>query len=877
MALSLLSCYNRLGEVTDRRKGSGNMEQCTALPSALRRALGGLVALLGVALSAASCGFGAPEDPGINLLLNPGFEETASPGLAWSLGESSSLVAGPQGGRVLYADARSGRYAVTSQDVVLRPGVDRVVVSGRVKYTGIVPRESWGGARFLLVFRDQRRQQIGGWPTPVVLKGTGDWTEARGEVKVPEGARLVSLMVGMQDATGEAWFDDLRLMAFQGDRPMERVENSRTDTRGWYAFPGAKPAVFPGQGAAIDASFLQDAPAGKRGFVTVKDGHFAFTRGGRVRFWGVNIVANNPFRDHLTASRVAERLAKAGVNMVRLHHMDASWADPNIFDPAYDDTQHLSKQSLDNLDFLVSELKKRGIYIYMDLLVHRKFKQGDGVRDWEQVENGAKVVAHFNPRIIELQKDYARKLLTHVNAYTGKAYVDEPAIAMMEIINESSLFWPGGYDSIPPSYKQEIRDLFEAWCAKKGATAPAGAVADLLRQKNPQVLQFLTDLQDGYFQDMRTFLRSLGVKVPITGSNHWENWGADLLTNARMDYIDRHGYWDHPSGGFSPTDRFSNASMLLSPLQSLPMLGRQRVQDKPFIVTEWNNVWMNEYIAEGPLVMAAYGALQDWDGLLQFDYYGADWLDSMQSCFDVGNKPHVFAQYPAAAMLFRRGDVAAARRIAFGDLTAEEMMKGEPAGGDLPPGAPLTHRPSVYLEGLGTKPEAPAARAESVSTQTFESDTGQLRWDGEAGLVTLQAPAAAAAVGTMPGKPLELGDATLRLRTPFASVSVVTLDGKPIRQSRRLLLTAVARAENTGQVYNPTRTSLTNLGRAPILMQPVEGEVTLNLAKGVRWEAYALDAWGGRKERLSLLEEGGKYRLLLGADETPWHEIVAAR
>jgi len=38
--------------------------------------------------------------------------------------------------------------------------------------------------------------------------------------------------------------------------------------------------------------------------------------------------------------------------------------------------------------------------------------------------------------MIELQKKYARDLLTHVNPYTKTAYTDEPAIALVEISNE---------------------------------------------------------------------------------------------------------------------------------------------------------------------------------------------------------------------------------------------------------------------------------------------------------------------------------------------------------------------------------------------------------------------------------------------------------
>jgi hypothetical protein len=103
----------------------------------------------------------------------------------------------------------------------------------------------------------------------------------------------------------------------------------------------------------------------------------------------------------------------------------------------------------------------------------------------ETLENGAKIAAHYNRRLIELQKKYAHDLLTHYNPYTKTRYVDEPTIAMMEIINESTLFWVGGYSALPPSYIQEINDLFTKWCNQKGISRPQGSVPDLLRQKTP--------------------------------------------------------------------------------------------------------------------------------------------------------------------------------------------------------------------------------------------------------------------------------------------------------------------------------------------------------------------------------------------------------
>ena len=45
---------------------------------------------------------------------------------------------------------------------------------------------------------------------------------------------------------------------------------------------------------ALDFSHLLDAPAGKHGHVTVKDGHFYFADGTRARFIGFNLPTTRP-------------------------------------------------------------------------------------------------------------------------------------------------------------------------------------------------------------------------------------------------------------------------------------------------------------------------------------------------------------------------------------------------------------------------------------------------------------------------------------------------------------------------------------------------------------------------------------------------------
>ena len=48
------------------------------------------------------------------------------------------------------------------------------------------------------------------------------------------------------------------------------------------------------------------------------------------------------------------------------------------------------------------------------------------------------VIAMYNERLIQLQKEYAKELLCHVNPYTGLALIDDPAVVTIQLNNEDT-------------------------------------------------------------------------------------------------------------------------------------------------------------------------------------------------------------------------------------------------------------------------------------------------------------------------------------------------------------------------------------------------------------------------------------------------------
>ncbi len=186
-----------------------------------------------------------------------------------------------------------------------------------------------------------------------------------------------------------------------------------------------------GGSSPADVSFLLEGPAGNHGFIGIRNGHLARADGQRIRFWGVHFTdwsrgsVEIPPKEDMPLW--AATLARYGVNLVRLHFLDLH-SPRGLIDAARSDSQAFDPQQLDRLDFEIAQLKKHGIYVDLNLNVGRSYKAGDGVRDFATIR-WAKGLTLYDPRLIELEKDYARRLLTHVNPYTGAAYRDEPAVA----------------------------------------------------------------------------------------------------------------------------------------------------------------------------------------------------------------------------------------------------------------------------------------------------------------------------------------------------------------------------------------------------------------------------------------------------------------
>ncbi|MDX2111433.1 MAG: carbohydrate binding domain-containing protein [Verrucomicrobiota bacterium] len=235
------------------------------------------------------------------------------------------------------------------------------------------------------------------------------------------------------------------------------------------------PFVLPYDDASESpASFTTDVikPAGSEGrLVTTPDGHFA-VGGKRLRLFGVNIGASSNFPSATDARAISGRLAKFGFNSVRFHHLDQSWGTPGLIDYAAGDSRSLDAISLDRFDTLTARLKEQGIFWNINLLVSRRFSPADGLPaaidqlNWKQQQS----VGMIRQDMRALQKEYASQLLEHVNPYTGQTYASDPALAIVEIMNENGLihsWYDGTLNAWPQEFANDLALLWNQWLQQR--------------------------------------------------------------------------------------------------------------------------------------------------------------------------------------------------------------------------------------------------------------------------------------------------------------------------------------------------------------------------------------------------------------------------
>lgn len=696
---------------------------------------------------------------------------------------------------------------------------------------------------------------------------------------------------------------------------------------------------YDGPENASGMSHLVVGPAGKNGFIRAENGHFVNNLG-PVRLHGTNLTGSANFPDHKDVDKLVERLARFGINCVRLHYMDRSYGNFMLEKEAgiiEEDTltqRNFSASQVDRLDYLISAFKKRGIYVNINLHVARIWDKRDGFASKRL--SGDSGLDNFEPRMIELQKEYARKLLTHVNPYTGLAYTDDPCVAMVEINNENGLLYfynSARLDSLPDEYSSEFQRQWNDWLQKKyGSTKnlntawnfnekillkdeqiPKGDFSQLIGGKKnlehgtiPYIkttnlvplrvkqdfYQFIIDTERKYWLGMYNYLKKeLNVKSIISGT---QPFVSSVYNQAELDYVDNHAYWCHPNP-VSDNWRIRNESMVNS-LSEIQKLAAQRVLNKPYTISEYNHPFPNQYGAEGQAMLCAYGRLQGWDGVFEYNYNQRLNFepDHINYFFNVIARTDVLAHFPACAAIFLRGDVQEAKSSVIGvvDYTKylERLVVSRTIGANIGISdhdlrQTLIHKTAIDL--IGTKSMNQTTIEKIPQDQKiFTSDTGELTWNVEqpaAGYFTVNTTNTKLFTGFPEGRLIKLGDVSLavgKTRLGWATVSLVSRNATGFGESghpSNILLAATGVSENKDMMIEKLsgkEITLKNWGKGPVYVEGIPAKVTL-VSDPKRTRCFALDPGGSRKIEVPVVkgEKGGSTMFIKPEYKTVWYEI----
>lgn len=657
--------------------------------------------------------------------------------------------------------------------------------------------------------------------------------------------------------------------------------------------------VLPG--SALDFSSRLDAPAGKYGPVVIRNGKLTFRDrpDQPVRFYGTNLCSSSQYLSKEWAEKLADRMAAFGFNAVRLHHHDGG-----LSMRTKESSTGLNPEKLDQLDYLISCFKKRGIYVTTDLYVSRPFAKGEipEFPDKWLARPSFKALPYLLDSALQNWMAFSRNWLTHVNPYTGVALKDEPALISLSLINEGNLnsTWKGEA-FVADFFEQEFRK----WREKNAAKFPAGTTEDVMFS------QFLVECNDNGFQKMKKFVRELGVQCPISDQNMRSQPLLSVMRD-QYDYVDNHGYWEHPTfpnTAWKLPSAHQNQSVLAREAELPASLMSSRIFNKPMMITEFDYAAPNVNRAEGAVVMGSYAALQDWDALFQFAYAHnnfnvTDASRGPSGHFDLSTDVVKALSQKIGLALFLDGGLEPLPELFAIALTGGEGLDFTRGYSSQVPRLGLVARIGTVI--LPEGKIDPARMPENLTALlnpgfNFPSETGNIPvFDASEGNLTLLQDLQAK--GLLPkqsfdakqrifranGGRVELnaGEQTFRAVTPrcealilpagksgkgsFLEVSnqvgravfsAISLDRRPLAESGRTLLLHLTDTQASKTKYHSAAmTQLDAWGTPPYLAARGEAEIVLHVAPGGAYRLYALDVSGKRLGETAFRREGDVIR-----------------
>lgn len=366
--------------------------------------------------------------------------------------------------------------------------------------------------------------------------------------------------------------------------------------------------------------------------------------GERLRLWGYNLQSG-VFPDYESIRLLAQRLQQLGVTGIRLWPSPAGFYDPaSAAARAMTQSRQGDNSRVDRYDFLVAQLKERGIFIQNTALY---YLNAETIAAWDprlrellgpdlsvgRIRDTSRIAPYISDLYVSMLETHMGNYLTHVNPYTGKRYADEEVFSGWELINESP-FVPcmlarDCLAKLPEGLKTVWSALWQQFSTRKGGAGGDLPVfdadwntGDSVRHRDYR--EFVVDRFVQVSRRMQAAARSHGrpgTGITVQPFTFNTQSGAPLAAahaaNAAGDMVAISAYQ-------SPLSRERSEFFPWRPLVSnqavLYNFNFGAVDGKPTIVYETSFFRPYPYRVEWAGVMLGLGALQDWDAVYLYMY-----------------------------------------------------------------------------------------------------------------------------------------------------------------------------------------------------------------------------------------------------------------
>ncbi|MFT7560254.1 MAG: hypothetical protein ACI93R_002172 [Flavobacteriales bacterium] len=753
--------------------------------------------------------------------------------------------------------------------------------------------------------------------------------------------RLVFAEAGLSPAT--AYGLDATFKFSSTVEVVNAKEALTEDPDTWYPFRGELP--FPSESVLSLEDWKPHIIESDQRIESIED-HLSYS-GSDIKLWGLNYSYLSCAPEKRVADTKVQTLLDLGINSVRLHKYAQGHGWSGMGDKST--ATQFDPKLLDRFDYFYAKLKESNIFVNLSPIFIASVGEQDVSRipyihEFAKLKKGRHryVTSHgaiyFSKELQDIVIDQALNFMRHKNPYTGNQYAKDSGIAFYEMYNEDSVLFYGSSKILATSQtlRGRMGQQFSQWLIKKYDSSTAveaawgagnispGFLPKNLRDENlslgivyPYVnpwlldpdninhshkryrvrlldsMTFLYELQNSFYGRYRDALREVGYNGELISSN----WHAgrsyshylNLHSDAMIGPIDRHNY----VGGLQKDKTtINNTSMLSSPGFGILSSGLHQVDNRPFILSEWLHGFPNEWKAEGPAIISAYGmGLQGWDASYAFNrnYDDGNYSQTIgKSPLDAMTVDFV-GLFPAVSRQVLRGDIHSAPITHKRYVTTESLTSGELDFDDTSSATKdtKTYSTSVFpAEALAVARSVvsyqPGASSKAFDYSKYQdvgslrSASGQLEWFAkkgpQQGHITIDSAGTQGAVGFISDKKFDLGAVKFSVSSNFSSIYFTALgqyESLDVNESG-ILLTAMAGVKNANMRINDHKFLLSEGDAGRIVLEAVELEFTL---KNSAIKVLVLDQNGVPTGEEIKPESDGRYKINTAKYQSPYYLI----